>query len=184
MIKINFGSGPFPLPGWVNVDLNFADRPDVVADLSRALPFATACADYVHTEDFIAQLDPEPLAALLREWRRILKPSGALRVLTPDLDRFMRMYLESPAELIAIWNASVGVPLPVDTACSVVNLGMRLAGRFQYDRLTFTRIANAAGFDVEAVTYNESRHPELRGLDLRRPAESVSMYLECVPHGG
>ena len=51
----------------------------------------------------------------------------------------------------------------------------------QDDRLTFTRIANAAGFDVEAVTYNESRFPELRGIDLRRPAESVSMYLECVP---
>ena len=101
MVKINFGSGTLSLAGWVNVDLNLADRREVVANLTRPLPFATACADYTHTEDFIVQLDQEPLEALLREWRRIPKPSGGLRVLTPDLDRFMRMYLESPAELIA-----------------------------------------------------------------------------------
>jgi len=181
MIKINFGSGSYPLAGWVNVDLNLADRPQVVANLSRPLPFATACADFLHTEDFIAQLDPEPLRALLREWHRILKPEGALRVLTPDLARFVRLYLESPEQLIDIWNRSVGVPLPVNTGCSVVNLGMRLAGRFQYDRVTFTEIANSAGFDVEAVTYNQSRFEALRGNDLRRPGESVSMYLECTP---
>ena len=181
MIKINFGSGPYPLPGWINVDLDPAGRPQVVADLSRTLPFATACADFLHTEDFIAQLDPEPLSALLREWRRILKPTGALRVLTPDLARFMRMYLEAPRQLIDIWNRSVGVPLPVDTGCAVVNLGMRLAGRYQYDAGTFTLLANAAGFDVEVVSYQQSRFPALRGIDLRRPEESVSMYLECAP---
>jgi hypothetical protein len=31
MIKISFGSGPFPLPGRVNVDLNIADRPESVS---------------------------------------------------------------------------------------------------------------------------------------------------------
>jgi SAM-dependent methyltransferase len=184
MIKINFGSGPFPLAGWINVDLNHADRPQVVADFCRPLPFATACADFLHTEDFIAQLDPAPLSALLREWRRILKPTGALRVLTPDLARFMRLYLDAPAELVDIWNRSVGVALPVATGCAVVNLGMRLAGRFQYDRGTFTELADAAGFTVDAVTYNQSRFDALRGIDLRRPDESVSMYLECTPRRG
>ena len=82
MTKINFGSGPYPISGWINVDIDSAGRPDVVADLGRPLPFATGVADFIHTEDFIAQLDPTPLLHFLRECRRILKPEGAMRVLT------------------------------------------------------------------------------------------------------
>ena len=101
-----------------------------------------------------------------------------MRVLTPDLARFARMYLEEPERLVDIWNRFVGVPLVTGTACEVFNLGMQLAGRFQYDASTFASIAAAAGFDTSIVKYNQSRFPEMRDLDLRRPDEAVSMYLE------
>ena len=52
-----------------------------------------------------------------------------MRVLTPDLARFARMYLEDPDHLVWIWNTFVGVPLETGTACEVLNLGMRLAGQ-------------------------------------------------------
>ena len=58
-------------------------------------------------------------------------------MLTPDLARFARMYLENPDHLIWIWNTFVGVPLETGTAGEVLNLGMRLAGRFQYDFATY-----------------------------------------------
>jgi hypothetical protein len=181
MIKINFGSGPYPIAGWINVDLDPAGRPQVVADLGRALPFATGVADFIHTEDFIAQLDPMPLLSFLRECRRILKPDGAMRVLTPDLERFARTYLEDPDHLVWIWNTFVGVPLETGTACEVLNLGMRLAGRFQYDFVTFSGLAAKAGFETVRVGYNESRFEALRGVDLRRTDEAISMYVECTP---
>ena len=178
---MNLGSGPYKLPGFVNVDLDPAGRPDVVADLSRPLPFADACADAIFTEDFVAQLEPDALGRFLGECRRVLKPAGTLRVLTPDLGRFMRMYLDEPARLIGFWTTAVGVPLPNATAGDVVNLGMKLAGRWQYDVETFTRIAARAGLDTTVATYRESRHAALRGIDLRKPDEAVSMYLECTP---
>ena len=181
MIKINFGSGPYPIAGWINVDLDPAGRPQVVADLGRTLPFATGVADFIHTEDFIAQLDPVPLRGFLCECRRILKPAGAMRMLTPDLARFARMYLEDPDHLVWIWNTFIGVPLETGTACEVLNLGMRLAGRFQYDFVTYSKLAEEAGFDTVRAAYNESRFEALRGLDLRRTDEAVSMYVECTP---
>jgi O-antigen biosynthesis protein len=181
MTKINFGSGPYPMEGWINVDLDPSAKPQVVADLGRGLPFATGVADFIHTEDFIAQLDPLPLLSFLRECRRILKPDGAMRLLTPDLARFARMYLEEPDRLVRIWNTFIGVPLDTGTACEVLNLGMRLAGRFQYDFDSLSRLAAKAGFDTVAVAYNESRFEALRGLDLRRTDEAVSMYVECTP---
>ena len=181
MTLVNFGSGPYPLAGWINVDLDAAGRPEVVADLSRALPFADGCADAIFTEDFVAQLEPDALGYFLAECRRMLKPGGTLRVLTPDLKRFARAYLDDPEHLIRIWTTAVGVPLPNATAGDVVNLGMKLAGRWQYDVETFTRVATRAGLDTAVSAYGESRHPAMRGIDLRRPDEAISMYLECTP---
>ena len=184
MIKVNFGSGggEGKLPGWINVDLDRNCRPDVVADLSKGFPFPTACADYIHTEDFIVQLSLEGGYHFLRECRRILKPGGAMRLLTPDLERFARTYLEEPEWLVKTWETFVGVPLITRSACEVFNVGMRISGQqFHYDRSTFKRVATGCNFRVVEVEYNQSRFEALRGLDLRRPHESISMYFECYP---
>jgi SAM-dependent methyltransferase len=181
MTLVNFGSGPHPLDGWINVDLDPSGRPDVVADLARPLPFADACADAIFSEDFVAQLEPDALRRFLAECRRMLKPGGTLRVLTPDLQRFARMYLDEPDRLKTFWTTAVGVPLPTGCAADVLNLGMKLAGRWQYDLPSFARIAGDAGFDTVATGYRQSRHPAMRAVDLRRPDEAVSMYLECIP---
>jgi SAM-dependent methyltransferase len=180
-ILVNLGSGPYPLAGWVNVDIDPSGRPEVLADLSRPLPFRDASVDYIHTEDFIAQLPPDGLERFFVECKRVLRPGGVVRVLTPDLERLMRTYLERPDHLLAIWHTAVGVPLPIGEAADVVNLGMQLAGRWQYDFPSLARVAARAGFDCERVAYNTSRHAPLNGVDLRNPDEAVSLYAECTP---
>lgn len=181
MLKLNLGSGPGKLDGWVNVDMAAAERPDVVADLTRPLPFATQSADYIHSEDFIYVLEPDQAHDFLCECRRVLKPQGVLRLLTPDLQRFARAYLHDPDWLVRIWNQFVGLPLKTESACEVFNLGMRLASRFQYDQPTLTRIAAACGLRAYTVAFGQSAHASLCNIDLRRPEDTVSMYLECVP---
>ena len=183
MIKVNFGSGggEGKLPDWINVDLDWSCRPDVIADLSKDLPFPTAAVDYIHTEDFIVQLNLASGFHFLRECRRILKPNGAMRLLTPDLERFARKYLEDPEWLVRTWEAFVGVPLITRSGCEVFNLGIRMAGQFHYDRSTFKGVATECGFRTVEVAYNQSDFEALRGLDLRRPHESISMYFECYP---
>ena len=180
MTLVNFGSGPHKLAGFLNVDLDPSGRPDVVADLTRALPFADRSVDAIFSEDCVAYLELPGLATFLAECRRILKRDGVMRVLTPDLARLARMYLEEPERLKRFW-AETGVPLPHGTAGDVVNLGMKLAGCWMYDVETFTAVAARAGLATERMAYRESRHPALRGLDLRKPDEAVSMYLECTP---
>ena len=182
MTKINFGSGPYPMAGWINVDLDPAGRPEVVADLGRGLPFATGVADFIHTEDFIAQLDPVPLLSFLRECRRILKPDrrhadadAGPRALRPHVSRGPG---PSGVDLEYVRRRAARNRAP-PARCSIS--GMRLAGRFQYDFVTYSKLAADAGFDTVRVAYNESRFEALRGLDLRRTDEAVSMYLECTP---
>jgi SAM-dependent methyltransferase len=181
MIRVNFGSGPLRLPGWINVDLDASTRPDVVADLVRDVPFATGSVDYVFSEDLIAYLGLEGCRHFLAECRRILKPHGAARVLTPDFARLLRMYVEAPDALVELWRRSVGVALGTGSAGEVVNLAIRYAGHFQYDGPMLEAIARDAGFDAVRVRFRESRHGALAGLDFRRPEESVSMYYELQP---
>lgn len=180
--KVNFGCGPEgKLPGWINVDLSPDAAPDVIADLAKDLPFASGSIDFIHTEDFVAALELDQAKHFLRECARILKPAGVMRVLTPDLARLCRTYLEQPAWLVATWDRTVGVPLATRSACEVVNLGVRLAGRFHYDAPTFRQIAAECGLRAEEVAWRRSEHPELCNLDLRAPESSVSMYLQCYP---
>jgi hypothetical protein len=181
VVRINFGSGPFRLDGWINVDLDPALHPDVVTDLTRGAPFATGAVDFIFTEDLIAYLGLPGLRVFLRECRRMIKPQGAMRVLTPDLARLARMYLEEPAALVALWNRTVGVPVTTGTACEVFNLALELAGRFPYDSATLVQLAGEAGFEAVRVGYRESRFAPLADLDYRMPRESVSMYHELYP---
>lgn len=181
IVKINLGSGIFKLGGWLNVDLDPTHRPDIVADLSRPFPFGNGSADFMHCEDFIDQLELEAGRRFLTECHRVLKPGGALRVLTPDVEKLARLYLESPQALIGLWTTYVGMPLQLNTAAEVLNLSMREGGHtFLYDTSTLHQLAGDCGFTAERASYRESRFPELRDTDLRDPARSVSMYHDLV----
>lgn len=180
-VRINLGSGHWKLSGWINVDLDLRSRPEVCADLSVELPFRDACADYMHTEDFIDQLDLESAHRFLRECRRILRPGGVIRVLTPDVEQLAHLYLEDPDGLKKLWNDHVGVPLVLGTAAEILNAGMRFAGHtFLYDAETFARLAADCGFRAKRVGYRQSEHEALRGLDLRGPDTAISLYHDCT----
>jgi len=179
-IKINLGSGHWKLEDWVNVDVDRESQPDVCANLAGGLPFASGVANLMHTEDFIDQLELDQAAEFLHECHRILAPGGVLRVLTPDMRKLARLYLDDPEQLMTLWKSFVGVPLSLDTAGEIFNIGMRFAGHtFLYDEETFKALTASCGFDARKVEHQQSDVPELRGLDLRSPENAISMYFDC-----
>jgi predicted SAM-dependent methyltransferase len=179
-VKINLGSGHWKLDGWVNVDIDFESRPDVLANLATGLPFSSGVARLMHTEDFIDQLELDKAAEFLKECHRILAPGGVIRVLTPDVQQLAHLYLHDHARLKELWTRYVGVPLELGTGAEILNLGMRFAGHtFLYDEETFKALAGKCGFEARRVAYQQSEIPELRGLDLRSPEVAISIYFDC-----
>jgi predicted SAM-dependent methyltransferase len=180
LCKINLGSGHWKIDGWINVDFDLESRPDVLADLSSPLPFGAGVASFMHSEDFIDQLTLDQAAMFLRECHRVLVPGGVLRVLTPDLHQLAGLYLADPGRLRNMWSEFVGVPLSLDTAGEVFNLGMRFAGHtFLYDAETLAALASKCGFEATRVGYRQSQWPDLRDLDLRSPDNALSLYMDC-----
>jgi len=179
-IKINLGSGHWKLPGWINVDLDTASLPEICANLAGGLPFKSAVAELMHTEDFIDQLELPQARDFLLECHRILLPGGTLRILTPDLEKLATLYLHDRDRLNQLWTEHVGVPLMVGTAGEIFNTGMRFAGHtFLYDSDTFVRLASSCGFEPRQVAFQQSEIAALRGLDLRSPENAISMYFDC-----
>lgn len=180
-MKLSLGAGGVRLSGWIHVDFDPACQPDVRADLSGPLPFADACADFLHSEDFIGQLSFVQAGGFLQECYRLLKPGGVLRLLTPDLERLVTAYVSRDTRVLELWNREVGIPLQTGTLGELVHAALTFANQKSFfDEETLRRLLEPIGFQVERVGYNESRYPQLRGLDLRTPQNAISLYLDCV----
>lgn len=94
-IRVNLGSGTVPLEGFVNVDaLPDAPGVDVVADISKPLPFDDASADMVYAVHVLEHFATDDVPALLADWRRVIRPGGELLVAVPDLELIARTLMD------------------------------------------------------------------------------------------
>jgi SAM-dependent methyltransferase len=83
--KLNLGSGEFPKPGYVNVDV-VPEKADVVHDLNVfPYPFADSEFDLVEADHCLEHL-ADPFASM-REIHRITKDTGNVRIRVPHFSR-------------------------------------------------------------------------------------------------
>ena len=94
-LLLNLGSGGVALEGFTNVDaLNDAPGVDVVADLSKPLPFADGEADLIYAAHVLEHFPTDMVPQLLGDWRRVLRTGGLLLVAVPDLEVVARTLVD------------------------------------------------------------------------------------------
>ena len=179
-MKLSIGAGLRRMEGWTHVDIDPALQPGIVADIARPLPLPDDSVACIFCEEVLTQIPPAACVAFLTECRRVLKPGGVVRVLMPGLERFVDAYLHRPEWLVAIWNKHVGIPLLTGTAAEVFNVGLRAVGPFVYDRPTFAAVVEQAGMQLHDSRFNESRHADMCGIDMRAPEETLTVYYEIT----
>lgn len=81
--------------GWINADHSPSTKEVMRINLLKPLPFADNTFDVVYHSQFIEHLPMEIASAFLAECYRVLKPSGVLRVVTPDLGNQAAEYLRN-----------------------------------------------------------------------------------------
>lgn len=94
MIKLHLGCGKIRLPGYINVDIQSGPAVDRVADL-RTLPWESGSVDMVYSCAAIEHFGRREWVGVLKEWARVLKPGGLLRLSTADFEAAIERYREA-----------------------------------------------------------------------------------------
>jgi len=170
--KLHIGAGPRLKPGWLNTDLS-ALGGLAYLDATARFPFEDGSFHYVFSEHFIEHIGYDDGAFMLRECRRVLADGGKIRIATPDLEQYIRLYTErdSPEVRQYLEDKALrnGWPRVETQECFTLNQQMRSWGhQFLYDFETLRRSVAAAGFrDIRRVEIGESDDPNLRGVEER-----------------
>ena len=167
--KVHVGAGGVHLDGWWNVDLRHAPGVDEVMDVREGMPFRDL--SLIYAEHFIEHLTLEEALLFLAECRRVLAPSGVLRLSTPNLDWVMLTHYHF-ADRIALNDAL--------RDCLMTNKAFHGWGhRFLYNKEMLGHCLAHAGFStISFHRYGESTRPELQNI------ERHETYLDgpALPH--
>jgi SAM-dependent methyltransferase len=193
--KLQIGTGPNPLPGWLNTDFAPDTYPEhrgtiVRLDAAKLFPLPDATFDYVFSEHQIEHIAEPAAHVMVAECFRILRPGGRIRIATPDLDAIVSLRegeLDEPARHYVDWVMTRFRPnvRSGSRRCYVINHMFTDHGhRFIYDEETLTAILGDAGFaDPVRFAPGESDDPDLRGLETHGRAigdERVNSYETMV----
>jgi predicted SAM-dependent methyltransferase len=93
-VKLHLGCGKRHIPGFVNVDIAAMPHVDLVADVRRLEGVADGAAELVYASHVLEHFGRNEYMDVLREWHRVLKPGGILRLSVPDFAACAALYYE------------------------------------------------------------------------------------------
>lgn len=84
MVCLNVGAGGVQIDGYTNIDIK--DGVD-----ARKLPYADGSVDVLYASHLLEHFDYDnEVAAVLKEWARVLRPGGLMRISVPDVEKLCK----------------------------------------------------------------------------------------------
>lgn len=170
LVKLNVGCGTDYKEGWVNIDNNAhenIERLDINWDLRKPLPFEDNSVDFIFNEHFLEHLTVDEGQAVIKDFMRVLKPGGVVRIATPDLSVTVDKYLNVPIDedpTIKTFHLDF-----IQTRAERLNIAFRAWGhQWLYDWEELDRRLREAGcLNFARCELRASRHSELANLETR-----------------
>lgn len=192
-MKLHLGCGTTLLEGWVNVDYAVGARlrklpllGGVVArtglfdaswhpsiqlhDLRRPFPWSEGAASYVYSAHFLEHITKEAGERFLAEAYRVLRRSGVMRIVVPDLRAVVDGYL-SGAVPARDFLRRLGAPQANSENGLLQTLVSVYSGsghRCMYDAPTLLDLIRAAGFDAQVAAPFDSAIPDIETVESER----------------
>jgi predicted SAM-dependent methyltransferase len=170
MLKLNIGCGSVYLEGWINIDIE-SETADLHHDMRTPLPYHDNSVDFIYNEHFIEHLTAEEGVRVMKEFHRVLKPEGVLRIATPDLRYvlFRYFFFWRSQDWIQKWHREL------KTRAEMINKSFySWEHRYLYDSEELRRRLGEAGFTrLSKKSFGKSDYSELRGLETRRDSRLI-----------
>jgi SAM-dependent methyltransferase len=195
MRKLQLGSGSNHLPGWLNTDSHIVRTNNAYLNIVEAFPFPDETFHYIFCEHTIEHIGFNDAAAMLSECHRVLSPGGKIRLATPNLAVYVKLYeggeeaigKECIAELFNSWivpgfyEAKNYRPLSSEpSALFVINdLFRNYEHKFIYDFKTLVQLLEHTGFgNICECSASASFDENLNGLETHN--DRVNSFLTVV----
>lgn len=91
-MKLHLGCGKRFIPGFVHIDAVDYPHVDHVATIDNLSFIQTDDVDLIYNCHVLEHFKRRDIDRVLREWLRVLKPGGTLRVSVPDFSKLCEVY--------------------------------------------------------------------------------------------
>jgi predicted SAM-dependent methyltransferase len=174
--RLHWGCGGWAAPGWINADARKLPGVQLVGDIHSGLPLESDSVDYAASIHALQEIAFPKLVPVLGELRRVLKPSGILRLCLPDLQKGMAAYQRGDRDYFAV---------PDEDARTLSGKFIVQMLWYSYSRILFTgdfieELLLKAGFArVDHCGYRQthSRWNDIVSFDNR---ENESLFVEAT----
>lgn len=85
-IRLDIGNGDMPREGWISVDRKQGRE-------AYPLAYPDNYADEIEASHILEHFSHRDKVKVLRDWVRVLKPGGRIRIAVPDIEALCRMWL-------------------------------------------------------------------------------------------
>ncbi len=170
-IKLNIGAGPFGEDGWVNIDTFKHTKISFTYDCRKKIPFKTATVHKIRCEHFLEHMDKiYETPIFLAECKRVLKNDGILRIIVPDIEKYIKAYYENNWKIVGLDIDS----MPEWQGAEVLSHIFRQGGehKFGYD---FHSISNLL-YDVGFKKVLKSEFAKSFDSDLKNDQHNHQLY--------
>ena len=89
---LHLGCGKRHLPGYVHIDIASYPHIDYRQDIRRLPMFKDNSVDLIYCSHALEYFDRLEVQEVLKEWRRVLKKGGILRLAMPDFASLVKIY--------------------------------------------------------------------------------------------
>jgi len=148
MIKLHLGCGKRDFGSeWIHVD--GGDFPHLHSHDITKLDFESNSVDLIYSSHVIEYFDREEIKFVFKEWHRVLKPNGLLRVAVPDFKAMAELYIKG-ASLSTFLGPIYG---------KHVMSGKTIYHKTAYDFVSLKNVLEQNGFgDVMEYDWRKTEH--------------------------
>jgi predicted SAM-dependent methyltransferase len=183
-LLVHLGCGNALIPGWINVDCYPpapADDAEILTlDMRRGLPMADQSVSALFSEHFLEHLPIDTVRkVILPEIKRILEPSGKIRVGVPNGEYFVDQYIAhrtGRCENVFQENSNHKTPMTM-----LNEIAHGYGHYFLYDFETLSELLRSAGLvNIRRCRYFETAVTEFKDKDRVDPwREAMTLFIEA-----
>ena len=98
-IKLHLGCGEKYLPGYIHVEQDDYPHVEYRTSVENLYMFEDNTVDEIYNCGLFTYFDRQQAPHVLKEWKRVLKKNGKLRIVIPDFEAIVEAYLAAGKDI-------------------------------------------------------------------------------------